>query len=184
MHWKCSNCQRYGHTKNFCHLQPRCVKCAGDHSTGQCPRKERSSDVRCVLCNGNHPVNYKGCAVYKDLQKNLSTPPTKTIHSSRSTTTNTAYPTWNHIRSNHKAKYVLSYPTRYWPIPTASWWNPQLKIPFENTVRSTQCDDKPTQLHDLQTPLMATSQPLITPYLQLALWISSTCSRTTTFSIQ
>jgi hypothetical protein len=66
---QCANCQRYGHTKNFCHLKPRHVKSAGDHSTSQCPRKERSSDVRCVLCNGNHPANYKGCTVYKDLPK-------------------------------------------------------------------------------------------------------------------
>jgi hypothetical protein len=43
---QCANCQIYGHTKNFCHLKLRCVKCAGDHSTSQYPRKERSSDVR------------------------------------------------------------------------------------------------------------------------------------------
>jgi hypothetical protein len=48
---QCTNCQRYGHTKNYCH------------------RKDRSSTVRCVLCDGNHPANYKGCTVYKDLQK-------------------------------------------------------------------------------------------------------------------
>jgi hypothetical protein len=53
----------------FCHLKPRYVKCAGDHSTSHCPRKKRSSDVQCVFCNGNHPANYKGCTVYKDLQK-------------------------------------------------------------------------------------------------------------------
>jgi hypothetical protein len=23
---QCTNCQRYGHTKDYCHLQPRCVK--------------------------------------------------------------------------------------------------------------------------------------------------------------
>jgi hypothetical protein len=28
---QCSNFQRYGHTKNYWHLKPRCVKCAGDH---------------------------------------------------------------------------------------------------------------------------------------------------------
>lgn len=65
---QCANCQRYGHTKNYCHLKPRCVKCAGDHLTLQCHRKDRSSEVRCVLCGGNHPANYKGCTVYKDLQ--------------------------------------------------------------------------------------------------------------------
>jgi hypothetical protein len=34
---QCANCQRYGHTKNYCHLRPRCVKCAGDHFTQQSP---------------------------------------------------------------------------------------------------------------------------------------------------
>lgn len=25
--------------------------------------------MKCVFCNGNHPANYKGCAVFKELQK-------------------------------------------------------------------------------------------------------------------
>ena len=25
--------------------------------------------MQCILCNGNHPANYKGCAVYKQLQE-------------------------------------------------------------------------------------------------------------------
>jgi hypothetical protein len=37
-------------------------------------RKERSSDVQCVLCDGNHPANYKGWMVYKDLQKKTYQP--------------------------------------------------------------------------------------------------------------
>jgi hypothetical protein len=65
---QCANCQRYGHTKNYCNLQSRCVKCADAHSTHLCPRKDRSKDVKCVLCGGNHPANYKGCQVYKELQ--------------------------------------------------------------------------------------------------------------------
>jgi hypothetical protein len=30
---QCAYCQRYGHTKNCCHLKPRSVKCAGDRSS-------------------------------------------------------------------------------------------------------------------------------------------------------
>jgi hypothetical protein len=60
--------------KTYCYLKPRRVKCASNHPTIQCQRKERSSDVRCVLCGGNHPVNYKGCRVYKDLQKKTYPP--------------------------------------------------------------------------------------------------------------
>lgn len=66
---QCTKCQEYGHTQRFCHRHPRCVKCAGAHHTAECPRKERSNQVKCVLCDGNHPANYKGCTVYKELQK-------------------------------------------------------------------------------------------------------------------
>jgi hypothetical protein len=70
---QCANCQRYRHTKHYCHLKPRCVKCAGDH-LNQYHQKERSSDVTCVICGGNHPANYKRCTVYKDLQKKTYRP--------------------------------------------------------------------------------------------------------------
>jgi hypothetical protein len=39
-----------------------------------CQRKDHSSAVRCVLCDGNHPANYKGCTVYKDLQRKTYPP--------------------------------------------------------------------------------------------------------------
>jgi hypothetical protein len=79
---QCANCQRYGHTKNYCHFKPKWVKCAGDHLTNQCHKRERPSDVQCVLCGGNHPLNYKGCMVYKDLQKKTYPPLFENIHSS------------------------------------------------------------------------------------------------------
>jgi len=66
---QCARCQRYGHTRSFCYRKARCVKCAGDHATVDCHRKERSDQAKCVLCGGSHPANYKGCSVYKELQK-------------------------------------------------------------------------------------------------------------------
>jgi hypothetical protein len=33
---QCADCQRYGLVDSYCHLKPRCVKCAGDHLTNQC----------------------------------------------------------------------------------------------------------------------------------------------------
>jgi len=62
---QCINCQRYGHTKGFCNRKARCVKCAEDYPTFNCPRKAKSENVKCVLCEGNYPANYKGCTVYK-----------------------------------------------------------------------------------------------------------------------
>jgi hypothetical protein len=80
---QCANCQWYGHTKSYSHLKESCAKCADDHLTNQCHHKERSSDVRCVLCSGNHPANYKGCTIYKKLQeKSIPTTLSETIHSS------------------------------------------------------------------------------------------------------
>jgi hypothetical protein len=76
---QCANCRRYGHTKNYCHLKPRCK---GDHLTNQSHCKERSSDVRCVLCGGNHPAKYKGCTIYKELKKSIPTTSNETIHPS------------------------------------------------------------------------------------------------------
>ena len=55
--------------RTYCYRSLRCFKCAGSHLTKQCLRKEKSENVECVLCEGNHPANYKWCAVYKDLQK-------------------------------------------------------------------------------------------------------------------
>lgn len=66
---QCINCQEYGHTKKFCFKTPKCVKCAGDHPTTDCKRKVRNDEVKCVLCSGNHPANYKGCTIYKEIQK-------------------------------------------------------------------------------------------------------------------
>lgn len=67
---QCTRCQRYGHTKKYCHHTARCVKCTEDHLTTECTRKDRNNQVRCVLCNGNHPANYRGCTIlHKELQK-------------------------------------------------------------------------------------------------------------------
>lgn len=70
---QCSRCQRLGHTKSFCHRDPRCVKCAGDHVTANCA-KSPDNPVKCVLCDQfGHPANYKGCPEYQKMLKRLQT---------------------------------------------------------------------------------------------------------------
>lgn len=70
---QCQNCQSYGHTRSYCSYSPRCVKCGGTHPTTACTK---SSDLpaKCALCNGEHPANYKGCIVYKELQQRRRQP--------------------------------------------------------------------------------------------------------------
>lgn len=70
---QCKKCQRYGHTKTYCWYNSRCVKCGYGHDTRDC-RKPLNSPPTCVLCGGEHPSNYKGCSVYKEI-KSKSFPP-------------------------------------------------------------------------------------------------------------
>ncbi|KAK2579086.1 hypothetical protein KPH14_010935 [Odynerus spinipes] len=64
---QCTRCQTHGHTKNYCTRIPQCVKCAGKHLTEQCNWKDRSNQVKCCNCGGNHPASYKGCKIRKQL---------------------------------------------------------------------------------------------------------------------
>lgn len=65
---QCHNCQEYGHTKKYCSYSPRCVRCGGHHPSSSC-NKSNDSPAKCALCEGDHPANYKGCHIYKDLQR-------------------------------------------------------------------------------------------------------------------
>ena len=57
----------YGHTKSYCNYPARSVRCCALHSSSACPNP-RDATPNCALCSGDHPSNYKGCSVYKDLQ--------------------------------------------------------------------------------------------------------------------
>ncbi len=65
---QCKRCQQYGHTKTYCRHPYQCVKCGQKHETSKCTKSSTAPAV-CALCGGDHPANYKGCNVYKALQK-------------------------------------------------------------------------------------------------------------------
>lgn len=65
---QCKNCQGFGHTQRYCSKEAKCVKCAGKHSTKNCT-KTKEQKPKCVNCGENHPANYRGCYVAKELQK-------------------------------------------------------------------------------------------------------------------
>ena len=60
--------QSYYHTKSYCFKPYRCVKCGGQHDSAKCS-KPKSTPAICANSEGDHPANYKGCTIYKDLQK-------------------------------------------------------------------------------------------------------------------
>lgn len=65
---QCHQCQNYGHTKNYCGCDPRCVKCGENHDSEDCI-KDKNSPPKCALCQGAHTANFKGCPVFKSLSK-------------------------------------------------------------------------------------------------------------------
>lgn len=134
---QCIRCQRYGHTQKYCSRIPRCVKCAGDHHTSQCLRKTRSNDVKCVLCSGNHPANYRGCVVYKETQKRKFPPlREKTI-------------TANTPNTGHPEKTVKPYQTY---AQTAA--NRQPNSINQQTVLPQQQDQSTSRLEAMMVKLM------------------------------
>lgn len=64
---QCHRCQQYGHTRHYCTLPPRCVRCGDGHFSNECT-KTRLEPAKCALCKENHPSSYKGCMAYRDLQ--------------------------------------------------------------------------------------------------------------------
>lgn len=91
---QCKRCQEYGHTHNFCHKTPRCVKCDKQYFSRDCS-KPQQEDPKCVHCGEKHPANYRGCEVYKELLKFRNTAdkkqPTRQTHQ-RKNKTNTSQP--------------------------------------------------------------------------------------------
>lgn len=65
---QCKRCQGFNHTQRYCARDPRCVKCTGKHLTRNCT-VDRSVPPTCVNCKEQHPANYRGCEVAKELQK-------------------------------------------------------------------------------------------------------------------
>lgn len=65
---QCKRCQGFNHTKRYCQLEPRCVKCAGRHLTRDC-NCSNFTTPKCINCKGDHPASYRGCEIAKELQK-------------------------------------------------------------------------------------------------------------------
>lgn len=57
----CYNCFRYGHLGKQCKSRPRCLKCNGNHASGECNFAENSI-TKCFSCQGEHlTTQFKVC---------------------------------------------------------------------------------------------------------------------------
>lgn len=57
---QCRRCQCFGHASEICRLTPKCVKCAQDHLTKECPHQNKINPT-CANCRGPHVASYRGC---------------------------------------------------------------------------------------------------------------------------
>lgn len=62
---QCHRCQRIGHTKNYCKLEPRCVKCQGHHLYTDCDKPPQEPPT-CVNCGEKHPANWRKCRYFTE----------------------------------------------------------------------------------------------------------------------
>lgn len=71
---QCLNCQEFGHTRTYCRLKSVCVVCGGNHTSDNCQAKNDTNiPKKCGNCGESHTANYRGCPVYKSLNKKKST---------------------------------------------------------------------------------------------------------------
>lgn len=68
---QCIRCQQYGHTRSYCNYCAKCVKCGQNHDASACPKKAEDHPT-CANCGEQHPANYRGCIVHKQLQQRRS----------------------------------------------------------------------------------------------------------------
>lgn len=164
---QCSNCQQYGHTKSFCRRLPKCIKCAGNHTSKLCSRQNWSSDVKCALCNGNHPANYKGCSIYKQILK--SRYPTRNhvdIHAHENVVpTNTSGSSYADIARNFNTTSQQSAPKLPvdQPPPSPRQFSAQQTVPRENINQPTNSNEMSEVINLLKalTQQMATMTNLL-----------------------
>lgn len=149
---QCQNCQAYGHTKAYCGYSPRCVRCGDDHSSSTCPNS-RQDPMRCALCTGNHPANYKGCTIYKNLQQRKKA----NLHNYRSHV-NPSYKS-NNVQESHPRNTILHNPPPGQPLTYAQATQGQ----------STQSDNLPPtpDINSLMSSFVSELKSLINPLISL-----------------
>lgn len=65
---QCYKCQAFNHIAKNCYRKPKCLKCAGSHTTDSCTSAPDKSPV-CANCGGGHPANHESCLVLQKHKK-------------------------------------------------------------------------------------------------------------------
>lgn len=88
---QCYNCQAYGHTKNFCNINPVCVRCGGPHPSNLC-QKSATTPAICANCTMAHPASYKGCQAFLKAKQQMKPKPATYAAATKTTPTAAEFP--------------------------------------------------------------------------------------------
>ncbi|KAE9530603.1 hypothetical protein AGLY_011065 [Aphis glycines] len=153
---QCFNCQQYGHTRTYCGYQPRCVRCGADHQSTACPNS-RDAPPKCAHCSQNHPANYKGCTIYKELQrrKNSSAPSNRLQNNFNVQT--------NNVQSSHPP--VRTFPNH--PSPQTQTYAQATSNTPDFAAPPPSTDTQPPDLSKLLTNFLDEFKNVINPLISL-----------------
>ncbi|KAG5674522.1 hypothetical protein PVAND_004484 [Polypedilum vanderplanki] len=136
---QCRNCLRYGHGSNNCSAAARCIRCALNHSSGDCPLlKDQTGKIvrdrvdnsllKCALCNLNHPASSKNCPKRKDFIN------AKKPHYKSFKRTNTEKGTFIPAPQLNDFNFPrLSHNTKQKDVPEPTKWQNKSTIPTEES---------------------------------------------------
>jgi len=74
--FRCTNCQKFGHSHNACSKGVVCPRCSGSHSFAECTKKDQP---KCSNCHGDHSAAWSGCPKYVQIQNSLKVSVTEKI---------------------------------------------------------------------------------------------------------
>ena len=126
---QCRRCQSFGHGMDSCFRNPKCVKCALNHWSHECPLKPTTGvtlekhQLRCANCSEHHTANYSKC---------------KTRINYTTSSVNRTQPRPAPIRRTDPQLDAFNLPSRFGPQP----W----------TTRPAQATRAPSAVEDLLPP--------------------------------
>jgi hypothetical protein len=161
---QCRNCLRFGHGSENCFIQPRCVRCAEQHKSAECPhlkdeagkKKDRIDDslLKCALCGGNHSASSKDCAARPQPRRQFPTRKQHQQNANHHTRPVPRYDEWNFPElPNTQPSTSTANPTQWRKADSTSQDNSELyshgeliKIFFEMTSKLAGAKTRPQQI--------------------------------------
>jgi len=142
--------------QNLLRLQsPMCSLWSGPSIN--CCSNPRDVPPKCAHCSQNHPANYKGCSIYKELQRQkISSTLSKRIHTNFNTQT-------TNVQSSHSPD--CTFPNQ--PNPQTQTYAQATSNASTNDAQSPTTDTQLPDLNKLMTNFLDKFKNVINPLISL-----------------